>query len=158
MPEYLNSCTSLFIVFVGLHMLLFNQHDSQLLKVVAAQFALNGGASFLYHWTGYDSALAIDGFTMMNAVWLTTGFVLEELTSYMVDGPFQPIWDGRHQPRRVLRRWLRMLYWLIVCLVPAAFLLALERPWKAWVRTGAAHRSEHFRQRNSCFCMAPALC
>jgi hypothetical protein len=141
-PEYLNSLTSCFIVFVGLHMLLFNQHDSQLLKVVAAHFALNGMASFLYHWTGYDSALTIDGYTMMNAAWLSCGFVLEEITSFMViggcatrqqGGLTHAMLNGASQPRRVLRRVLRTLYWLLVCFVPAAFLLALEPPWRSQV-------------------------
>merc|ERR1719440_1343455 len=104
-------------------MLLFNQHDDLTLKIVAANFCLNGGASFLYHWTGYDSALTIDGYLMMNAVWITTGFVLEELSSHMVDGP-GATWQLCHK-RRIVRRLLRTIYWIVVTSVPALFLLAL---------------------------------
>ena len=59
LPEHLNSWSGIFIAWCGLHMLLFNQHDDLTLKLVAALFCLNGAASFLYHWTGYDSALAL---------------------------------------------------------------------------------------------------
>lgn len=131
LPEHLNSFSGVFIAWCGLHMLLFNQHDDLTLKVVAALFCLNGGASFLYHWTGYDSALAIDGYLMMNAVWLTTGFVLEELTAHMIDGPVP--WDGVCHKGLVIRRLIRTLYWLVVTCIPALFLLALERPWRSWV-------------------------
>ena len=131
LPEHLNSWSGIFIAWCGLHMLLFNQHDDLTLKLVAALFCLNGAASFLYHWTGYDSALAIDGYLMMNAVWLTTGFVLENLTSHMVDGPAP--WDGMCHKGFIMRRIIRTIYWVAVTCVPALFLLALERPWRAYV-------------------------
>lgn len=67
LPEHINAWTGIFIIWCGLHMLLSWQHDDLTLKVIAAHFCLNGGASFLYHWTGYDAVLAIDGFTMMFA-------------------------------------------------------------------------------------------
>ena len=131
LPERFNAFSGLFITWCGIHMLLFNQHDDLTLKIVAANFCLNGGASFLYHWTGYDSALTIDGYLMMNAVWITTGFVLEELSSHMVDGP-GATWQLCHK-RRIVRRLLRTVYWIVVTSVPALFLLALEKPWRDYV-------------------------
>ena len=110
LPEHLNAYTGCFIMWCGLHMLLFWQHDDLALKVVAALFCVNGGASFLYHFTGYDSALAVDGFTMMQAVWLTTGVVLEELTSHLPPGP-RP-WDAHCHKHRVVRRIVRAIYWV----------------------------------------------
>jgi hypothetical protein len=135
-PEYVNALTGFFIAFVGVHMLLANQHDSQLLKVIAANFTLNGVASFYYHWTGYASALDMDGYLMLCSVWLSMGFVLEVLSSYMVNGPLRwssvGRWDALGR-RRMLRRVVRCVYWLAVCAVPSAFLFALQQPLQAYV-------------------------
>ena len=60
-PELGNAWTAPVIVWVGLHMLLFNGHDSTLLKAIAALIVANGIFSFSFHYTGFVSLRDADG-------------------------------------------------------------------------------------------------
>lgn len=82
-PEYGSAYSALFIAWVGLHMLLFNSHESALLKVIGGLIVANGIFSFGYHYTGYMSLKEADGLTMIDAVWLTAGLMFEEASESM---------------------------------------------------------------------------
>ena len=78
-PEIGSVITTPFILWAGLHMIFFWRHDSSLLHVLSALFVVNGGSSFLAHYTGIMAWHSVDAKSMLLAVWLGCGVLLSEL-------------------------------------------------------------------------------
>ena len=133
-PEYGNAYSAPVIMFVGLHMLLFNSHESGLLKVIAGLIFANGVFSFSYHYTGYLVLKEADGLTMVDAVWLSAGLMLEELLEALLSGRDHT--DGTCSRRRCLRAFC----WCTVVIVPYLVTIAKRPPFREWL--GGAERAE----------------
>jgi len=82
-PEYGAAVSAPAISVFGLHMLLFWQHDSNLLLMISALFVINGIGSFLFHYSGLTRWGDLDGETMIMAVWMVFGFIISEITEAM---------------------------------------------------------------------------
>eukprot|EP00931_Biecheleriopsis_adriatica_P110007 TRINITY_DN84292_c0_g1_i1.p1 TRINITY_DN84292_c0_g1~~TRINITY_DN84292_c0_g1_i1.p1 ORF type:complete len:383 (-),score=53.10 TRINITY_DN84292_c0_g1_i1:97-1245(-) len=76
LPEYGNSFSALFIGYCGLHMLLFWDSNSPLLRLVEALFIVASWSSFSFHYL--DKLGQVDSDSMvMASLWLL-GYVVEE--------------------------------------------------------------------------------
>lgn len=49
LPEWGSMCSATFIIYCGMHLLLFWVHDSAMLRLIATMFCINGIASWFYH-------------------------------------------------------------------------------------------------------------
>jgi len=76
LPEYGNSWSALCIGCSGLHMMLFWDSSSPLLRLVQALFVVNSWSSFLFHH--YDRLGNVDGDSMVMASLLLSGYVADE--------------------------------------------------------------------------------
>ena len=83
-PEWGAVVSSPFILFCGMHMTLAWRHESSLLHVISALFAINGIAAFLAHYSGWTAWHNIDEKSLLLAVWLGAGL----LTIEMVENSF----------------------------------------------------------------------
>lgn len=79
LPEIGSCLSSLFIIWMGCHMLIFWVHPSGLLRHISSTFVVNGVSSFIYHYTNYKSWLHIDGMSMLFVAWLVFAYIIEEL-------------------------------------------------------------------------------
>lgn len=59
-PEYGSTVTSLFMLYVGVHILLFWRTDVQMLMLVGSTFFVNGWSAFVSHGTGNELASIVD--------------------------------------------------------------------------------------------------
>lgn len=109
LPEIGNCISSIFIIFMGIHMLIFWIHPSGLLRLISATFVINGISSFLYHYTNRSSWLHIDGTTMLFIAWMILAYVFEEfiqITEYN---------QSYYLLNNILIRIVVGLFWCLAC-------------------------------------------
>jgi hypothetical protein len=134
LPEWGSMISAAFILYCGLHMLLFWIHDSALLKLVAAMFCVNGIASFFYHMTALPSWGAADGNSMLFIVWTCVAFMWDEFIETIVQQEACVCckgggWDERaseklpaHYWRIIFRRAMSAVIW-VLCFMIAMWLM-----------------------------------
>ena len=79
LPEIGSTASSLFIIFVGLHMLLAWRMDAQMVTFIAACFVVNGWAALLSHASGMAEAAIIDRWSLLATSWAACAFMLDEI-------------------------------------------------------------------------------
>ena len=119
LPEWGSMCSAVFILYCGLHMLIFWMHDSGFLKLVATMFCVNGFSSFFFHMTALPSWGDMDGNSMLLLVWMCAAFMWDEFMETMSQQSLHPEWTFRarsvmpHFYWRVFsRRVLSALIWV----------------------------------------------
>ena len=126
LPEWGSMCSALFILYCGLHMLIFWVHDSAMLKLIATFFCVNGISSFFYHMTGLKRWLLADGNSMVLLVYMVVAYMYDELVENFMQ---QYVDAGAKRTARlvhtlywktVFRRALSALIWM-ACLMFAWF-------------------------------------
>lgn len=111
LPERSSTYSAPFILLCGLHMLFFWRHDSGLIHLISALFALNGVAAFLAHYYALTMWHNVDSKTMLLAVWLAYSMVFSEL----VENLFRMA-NATHRSWRVCRDLVTASNWLFcVC-------------------------------------------
>ena len=69
-PEYVNSFTSLFILFIGLYLLYNNaKMNDIIIRFISGSIAVTGIGSFIYHWTLWKSTGLLDTIPMLLAAY-----------------------------------------------------------------------------------------
>ena len=110
-PEWGSVISAGFIMWCGLHMLLFWQHESTLLHVVESLVVVNGFSAAIAHWSGYASWHRIDSNSMMLTSWLAFGFLTEEMLEAWVRV------YKLNKTRQACRLLMRCLLWVMVLLI-----------------------------------------
>ena len=110
-PEWESVISAGFIMWCGLHMLLFWQHESTLLHVVESLVVVNGFSAAIAHWSGYASWHRIDSNSMMLTSWLAFGFLTEEMLEAWV------LMTWLNKTRQACRLLMRCLLWVMVLLI-----------------------------------------
>lgn len=64
-PEYVNSFTSLFILFIGLYLLYNTKSNEIIIRFISASIAITGIGSFMFHWTLWKSTGLLDTIPML---------------------------------------------------------------------------------------------
>lgn len=85
LPEPLSCASALFIGAVGVHLFCQWRVGSGILRLLAACFIVNGIASFAYHYSADPLWGRIDGSSMLLAVYLTIGLLMDQLLSELLD-------------------------------------------------------------------------
>ena len=75
-PEIGSVFSALFIIWCGIHMLIFWTHESIFFRFLAALFVVNGWSSFGYHYGKDPICGFIDKLSMLFTVWVVAGFIL----------------------------------------------------------------------------------
>lgn len=152
-PEIGSVVSAPLISWLGLHMLLFWDHDSNLLFMISALFVVNGVGSFLFHYNGLTRWGDLDGASMLLAMWTVCGFVLSEVTEAM-----QKKGMLRRTPRRVFMAFvwifsLGVVFW--VTTTNAFFLLSA--PANATAGTSAGLKAVELGERIGSIVVAAPL-
>lgn len=108
LPEWGSMCSAVFIIYCGMHILLFWVHDSAMLRLIAAMFCVNGIASFFYHMTALRSWGESDGNSMVFLAWLVVAYVWDEfIETCSIQREGLALWNQRS------RRELPAHYWRV---------------------------------------------
>lgn len=110
-PEVISAITSLFILWCGIHMLLFFRSSSYALTIVAASFAVNGWSAFVSHILPYEDYFVVaivDRLSIMWTAWFVLGFMLDQLCDF-----FQPF-PLRSEFEALAKRVKRTFSWTAV--------------------------------------------
>ena len=71
-PEYVNSFTSLIILFFGVFLLFLTKCNNALIRLVSASIAITGIGSFAFHWTLWTSTGLLDTVPMLVASYVAS--------------------------------------------------------------------------------------
>ena len=115
-PEIGSCVSAVFISVVGAHMLVFWNHESALLHVVATTIFINGWSSFAYHYSNDRTTGFIDKLSMLFAAWLVAGVCVDEFIEAWLRLPpqartaFHPAGYSR-RTQAIVRNALRGGFW-----------------------------------------------